>query len=67
MADDTADPGLGAPRLEALDRLGRVHGVLPHARALREHLHAVRADRRRAVDRGVDPAGGGDVCADLHR
>ena len=33
VADDAADPGLGAPRLEALDRLGLVRGGL-HMRGL---------------------------------
>ena len=67
VADDAADPGLGAPRLEPLDRLGLVRGRLPHPRALREDLDAVAADRLDPVDRRVDPAGRGDVGAELHR
>ena len=49
-------PGLGAPRLEALDRLRLVVRRPPHPRALREHLHAVAADRLDPVDRRVDAA-----------
>ena len=34
MADDAADPRLGASRLEALDRLRLVHSVVRHMRGL---------------------------------
>ena len=67
MADDAADAGLCAPLAEALDRLRLVRRRPPHARALREHLHAVAADRLDPVDRGVDPAGRRDVRAEFHR
>ncbi len=66
VADDPADARLGAPRLEPLDRLRLVRGRPPHARALREHLHAVAADRLDPVDRGVDAARRGHVRAELH-
>ena len=53
-------------RAERLDGLGRVARRPPHARALREHLHAVAADRRNAVDRRVDAAGRAHVRPELH-
>ncbi len=56
VADDAADPVLGALRLERLDRLRLVVRRPPHARALGEHLDAVAADRDDPVDRGVDAA-----------
>ena len=60
-------PASRAPRLETLDRLRRVSRRPPHARALREHLHAVAADRLDPVDRRVDAARRRDVRAELHR
>ena len=38
-------------------------GRPPHPRALREHLHAVAADRLDAVDGGVNPAAAEETCA----
>ena len=66
MADDPADPRLPAALTERRDRLGLVRGRAPHARALREDLDAVAADRRGAVDGGVNPAGRGDMRAEFH-
>ena len=60
-------PGLGPARLEALDRLGLVVRRPPHARALREDLHAVAADRLDPVDRRVDSPAGRHVRAEFHR
>ena len=57
VADDAADPGLGAPLLETFE-VGRiVVGRPPGARALREDLDGVAAHRLDPVDRGVDAAG----------
>src|SRR5262249_5189479 len=39
----------------------------PRARALREDLERVGADLLRAIDRGVNAAGGREMRADLHR
>src|SRR5262249_23035734 len=66
VADDAADAGLRAPLPEALEGLRLVVRGPPHARALREHLHGVAADRLDPVDRRVDAACAGDVRADLH-
>ena len=67
VADDAADRRLGPALLEPLDRLGLVVRRPPHARALREHLHAVAADRLDPVDRRVDSAARGHVRAEFHR
>ena len=66
VAEDAADPGLGALLAEAVEARRVVVRRPPRARALREDLHRVGADLDRAVDRLVDPAGGGDVRADQH-
>src|SRR5262249_20305537 len=68
VRDDTAcgDAELGAAFLEAVE-VGRVVvRRAPHARALREELHGVGADRLRAVERRVNTAGRGDMSAEEH-
>ena len=67
MTDDAADARLGPACAEPLDRLRLVVRRPPHARALREHLHAVAADRLDPVDRRVDSPAGGHVRAEFHR
>ena len=49
-------PDLLAPLAEAVERRGVVVRRPPRARALREHLQRLGADRLGAVDRGVDAA-----------
>ena len=66
MAEHASDPGLRAPLLEALEVLRRMVRRPPGARALREHLHRVGADRLGPVDRRMDPAGRRDVGSDQH-
>src|SRR4051812_35301879 len=66
VAEDSADPRFGSPLLEALE-VGRVVvRRAPRARALREDLDAVAADRLDPVDRGMDPARGRDMGPELH-
>ena len=67
VADHAADPRLGSPLLEALEVRRVVVRRAPRARALGEHLDRLAADRLGPVDRRVDPAGGRDVGAELHR
>jgi hypothetical protein len=67
VAEDAPHSGLGAPLAETVEGRRVVVRRPPHARALREELEGVGADRDRAVNGGVDAAGGGDVCADLHQ
>ena len=66
VADDAADARFGATLAELRDCLRLVLGRPPHPRALREHLHAVAADRLDAVDGGVDPACRRDMRAEFH-
>ena len=66
MAEDAVDPGLRAPLLEALERRGVVVRRPPRARALREDLDRVAADRLDAIDGRVDAAGRRDVSPELH-
>ena len=56
VADDALDSRLGAPLLEALEVRRVVVRRAPGARALREDLEGLAADRLGAVDGGVDPA-----------
>ncbi len=51
---------------EAREILVRVHGGLPHARALREDLERAAAELRRPPDRLVDAAGARDVGSEQH-
>ena len=67
VADDGADTGLNAPRLEALEVFGWVVRGPPSARALREDLDGVAPDALDAVDRRVDPASRRDVSPEEHR
>ena len=67
VAEHAVDAGLGAPLAEALEVRRVVIRRPPRARALREDLDRLGADRLGAVDRGVDAAGRGDVRADVHR
>ena len=66
VADDAADAVLGTLGAERLDRLLGVVRRPPHARALREDLHAVAPDRGDAVDRRVDATRGRDVRPEFH-
>ena len=66
VADDAADPGLGAALLEALEVRWVVVRRPPGARALREDLTQSPPIASIAVDRGVDAAGGRDMSAELH-
>jgi glutamyl/glutaminyl-tRNA synthetase len=66
MAENPVDTGLLAPLLEALERRRVVVRGPPRARALRENLHGVAADRFDAVDRRVDAPGRRDVSPELH-
>ena len=66
VADDAADPCLGAAFLEALEVRWVVIRRPPGAWALGEDLDTVPADRLDPVDRGVDAAGGRDMGAQLH-
>jgi hypothetical protein len=67
VTDDGGDPRLGGAFPEALEVRRIVVRRPPRPGALREDLHCVAAQRLGPVDRGVDPAGGGDVTADQHR
>ncbi len=67
MAEHAAHPGRGPLLPEPLEARRVVVRRPPGARALREDLNRVGVDRDSAVDRPVDPAGGGDVRSDLHR
>ena len=66
VTDDAADRVLGSLRPERVDRLRLVIRRPPHARALREHLHAVAAHRRDPVDRCVDAACRAHMRAEFH-
>ena len=63
---DGDEAGLGRQIAEAREILVRVHGRLPHARALREHLQRAAAEVRRPPDRLVDPAGARDMGSEQH-
>jgi hypothetical protein len=56
VADDALDPCLGAALLEALEVRRVVVRRAPGARALREDLEGLAADRLDALDGRVDPA-----------
>src|SRR5207248_8566713 len=66
VADDGADPGLGAALLEPLEALRLVIRRPPGAGALREDLDGVAAEVLGTVDRRVDTAGRGQVRAEVH-
>ena len=66
MAEGVADPSLPPALAEALEARRVVRGGTPHARALREELHGVAADRLDPVDRRVDPTRARNVSADQH-
>ena len=65
MADGD-EVGLGRQLAEAREILVGVHGRLPHARALREHLQRAAAEVGRPPDRLVDPAGARDMGSQQH-
>ena len=66
VADGDHVVGLGRELAEARQVLVRVHGGLPDARALREHLHGAAAERRGAADGLVDPTRARDVGSEQH-
>ena len=66
VAEDAVQPDLRAPLAEAVERRRVVIRRPPCARALREHLERLGADRLCAVDGGVDAARGDDRCAPMY-
>ena len=63
---DRHDAGLARELAEAREILVRMHGRLPHARALREDLERAAAEVCRPPDRRVDPAGARDMGSEQH-
>src|SRR5439155_8803305 len=67
VAEDAAQPGLLATLAELLERRGSMVRRSPRARALREDLQRLGADRLRPVDGRVDAARRRKMRADVHQ